>query len=337
MGFSGRFVLNMAQFASTKGASFENLVAITGTDTNTLCEATHLVGFKTYNAVVEKAVELCKDPYFGLHAGENLNLAAAGLIAQLTQTCAHVEQALRLSCEFANLGCSSLPMFLEENKSHFKLVLVPDLEWKENSEIAFRHTVEGVLAFIIKEFQSLTLQKSKPLQINLPWRNQVGVDEYKRVWECPVLFDRNEISMLLSKEAVQQKIITADYELFRVLIQHAEEKSARLIKEQGFAALVRQSVVKMIKPEFPSIEQVASHLNTSVRSMQRKLKEERTNYSALLDGLKKEFALSYIKRTDLNMGDIAYLLHYNDLSAFNRSFKKWTGTSPSAYRKAITA
>lgn len=70
----------------------------------------------------------------------------------------------------------------------------------------------------------------------------------------------------------------------------------------------------------------------SVRTFQRKLKEVGHSYKELIDELRKDFALSYPKNPDLSIGEVAYLLNYADGSAFNRSFKRWTGRSPREYR-----
>lgn len=332
MAFNGRFVMNMAYMANNYGVDSNVLISLSNMSAEDLCDESCVVEDEIYNKVIEKAVELTKDPFFGLHAGENLNLAAAGLIAQITQSCETVKQALEYCCEFANLGCSALPMKLEEQDDFYKVTLKPSNLWGKQSPIALRHTAEGVLAFTIKEFQSLTRLKHVPIAIYLPWEQEGNGKEYERIYACPVFFNKSEIALLLKKEDVEDKIFSSDYALLRILMAHAEEKSAKIVGQKGFASIVKQSVVKLVKPEFPSIEMVAAHLNISLRTMQRRLKEEGITYKVLIDDLRKEFAITYLNRDDLSISDIAYLLSYSELSTFTRSFKRWTGMSPKAYR-----
>ena len=87
-----------------------------------------------------------------------------------------------------------------------------------------------------------------------------------------------------------------------------------------------------MKPQFPTIEQVAANLNLSVRTLQRRLKEEGLTYKIVLDELRKQFALDYIKNKELSVKEIAYLLDYAEPSSFIRTFKRWTGKSPNVYR-----
>ncbi|MFY0601707.1 MAG: AraC family transcriptional regulator ligand-binding domain-containing protein [Cyclobacteriaceae bacterium] len=335
MAFNGRFALNIIHFAGKLGADIRGLIDMTGMSASELSEETCMLDDLTYNQIVEESVALSGDPYFGLHAGENLNLSAAGLIAQLTQTSETVKQALELCCEFANLGCSALPMALVEEGDCYKVTMTPNPIWAVQSDVAVRHTTEGVIAFNIKEFHSLTRMKHSPVKIHLTWERQHNVEELERVYGCLVCFEKDEIAIFLNKSHVEEKIVTSDYNLLRILIAHAEEKSAGIKTDKGFAALVKESVVNLVKPEFPTIEQVASHLNVSPRTLQRRLKEEGQNFKDIIENLRKDFALSYLKRSDLSIGEVAYLLSYADISAFTRAFKRWMGVTPNDYRKGI--
>jgi len=332
MAFNGRFVVNIAHQASSYGVDARSLIRLLGKTQDELSEELCVIDDASYSDIIEKAVELTKDPFFGLHAGENLNIAAAGLIAQITQSCDTVKQALEYCCEFANLGCSALPMSLKEEKHHYKVTLRPNLSWSEQFPLAFKHTSDGVLAFTIKEFQSLTRQKHQAIAIYLPWVKPADPKEYERVFSCPVFFNHNDIAILLRKEDVEDKVISSDYELLRILVAHAEEKSRSISTQKGFVSLVKRSVVKLVKPEFPSIEMVAGHLNISKRTLQRRLKDEGFTYKGITEELKKDFAVRYLKRPDLSISEIAYLLNYADLSSFSRSFKRWTRSSPKEFR-----
>lgn len=337
MAFNGRFVLNMAHFASQLGASYEELISKSEMTVYELGEEECVVSDSIYNSIVEECVELTGDQFFGLHAGENLNLAAAGLIYQIVQTSETVKQALDYCCEFANLGCRVLPLNLVQEANHYKVTLIPDETWRAKSEVAFRQTAEGVVAFTIKEFHSLTRFNHNPIKIEFPWAEPEDISEYKRVYNCSIEFNKPYIAIHLRKEHVDAKVVTADFNLLGILVSHAHEKSARLEEDRGFASMVKQSVIKLVKPKFPTVEDVASHLFISPRTLQRKLKEEGFTFKVLIDELKMDFAISYLKRGDLSVSEVAYLLSYSDVSTFSRSFKRWTGQSPNQYRAEFNA
>jgi len=333
MAFNGRFVLNIIHFAAQQGADLKELIALTGLSPADMQQESCRLESEAYNRVVERAEAATGNPLLGMHAGESLNLAAAGLIVQITQTSATVRQALDYCCEFANLGCSSLPLSLAETGDHFRVNLTPNRIWAQQSSVAVRHTAEGSLAFTIREFQSLTRHRHAPIAVHLPWQPAGPIAEYERVMGCPVRFGQEHIALLLDRAQVEAPIMTSDYDLLRVLVHHAEAKNAALEAEAGFASRLRQSILRMMTPGFPTVEQVAHHLHTSPRTLQRRLKTEGLTYKQLIDDLRREFALAYLRRPDLSVGQIAELLDYADSSTFSRSFKRWTGHSPLEFRQ----
>ena len=86
----------------------------------------------------------------------------------------------------------------------------------------------------------------------------------------------------------------------------------------------------------PTLEAIAANLNTSSRSLQRKLQEEGVTYQQLSDSTRKSLALHYLGSGQYPVKEVSYILGYNELSAFNRAFRRWTGTTPVSYQKGIT-
>lgn len=63
--------------------------------------------------------------------------------------------------------------------------------------------------------------------------------------------------MFLQKEHVEEHVVTSDYSLLQVLVAHAQEKLNQFSSGVGFYETLKKSVVNLIKPEFPTIDQVA--------------------------------------------------------------------------------
>lgn len=335
MAFNGRFVLNMSHLASIQGADIPELIDLSGKSLEELKDEDCIVEDFHYNRIIEKIIEKTDDQLFGLHAGENLNLSAAGLILQLVQNSTTVKRAYELCCQFANLGCSALPMELIECDDAYKIQFTPNSIWKNDSELAFQQTALGVIAFKVKEFHSLNFMQHTPIKVNLTWGKSKGHEEIENTLGCKVLFNQDEIAIYFKKEHIEATIVTSNYALLQTLIKHAEEIAAKKQKQAGFSSSVAQTIINLIKPEFPTIQQVSSHLNISSRTLQRRLSEEGLSYKEIINDLKKDFALGYIKKENLSISDIAYLLNYSEISAFTRAFKKWTGMSPVQYRNKV--
>ncbi len=95
---------------------------------------------------------------------------------------------------------------------------------------------------------------------------------------------------------------------------------------------VRQDVARALPDGHPSIGLVAQQLSLSVRTLQRRLVEQGVVYRGLVDDVRRELALGYLADPALSLTELAFLLGYSELSAFDRAFRRWTGTSPGAFR-----
>ena len=70
----------------------------------------------------------------------------------------------------------------------------------------------------------------------------------------------------------------------------------------------------------------------NVRSLQRKLQQKDTSFKKILNEVREDLALKYIKDSSLTVSEISFLLGFAETSSFSRAFKRWTGGSPKAYR-----
>ncbi|MEM7103747.1 MAG: AraC family transcriptional regulator ligand-binding domain-containing protein [Bacteroidota bacterium] len=335
MKFRARFVANVIRFATQQGASSTQLLGIADHSFEELDNDTLEVDGAIYNAVVEEAVKLTGDSNFGLHLGDFLSLSAAGLITQIVQSSSNVLEALNYLVGYANLGCKSMPFQLDKKDDEWELSLNPLPIWRDQSPVAVRHTMDGMMMFTLREYHTLTHQKRNPVSIHFDYPKPKNALEYEDLFRCRVSFGKPRTIMFLNNRHVNERVITSDYHLLTVLVKHAESKLSEIRDEEGFVSVVKQSIINLVKPEFPNIEQVSSNLNISVRTLQRRLKEEGYTYKTVLEDLKKQFALDYLRNRNLTVKEIAYLLDYAEPSSFIRSFKRWTGQSPDKYRHTL--
>ena len=82
-----------------------------------------------------------------------------------------------------------------------------------------------------------------------------------------------------------------------------------------------------------SIDSVASDLNVSRRTLQRRLKERDNNFQQLLQRVKSDLAAKYLEDKSLSIIEIALLLGYGDPSSFSAAFKSWNGITPTEFRR----
>jgi AraC-like DNA-binding protein len=80
------------------------------------------------------------------------------------------------------------------------------------------------------------------------------------------------------------------------------------------------------------MESVAHQLNMTVRTLRRKLDDEGTGFQDIKDELRRDTALHLLNQSSLSIQSISQQLGFSETAAFTRSFKKWTGQTPRAFR-----
>jgi AraC-like DNA-binding protein len=101
---------------------------------------------------------------------------------------------------------------------------------------------------------------------------------------------------------------------------------------------VRRALLPVLSRGAPPLAEVARALRVSPRTLQRRLGEASTSYAAVVEALRHELALAYLRRAELSVAEVAYLLGYRESTTFHRAFRRWTGRTPDAVRRApVTA
>jgi AraC-like DNA-binding protein len=71
----------------------------------------------------------------------------------------------------------------------------------------------------------------------------------------------------------------------------------------------------------------------SVRTLSRRLDAEGTSFRQILESVREELALAHLRNAAVEIGEVAFLLGYSELSAFHRWFKRRTGRTPLEFRR----
>jgi AraC-like DNA-binding protein len=86
-----------------------------------------------------------------------------------------------------------------------------------------------------------------------------------------------------------------------------------------------------------SLDETARALGLSSRTLKRRLADEGTDFSTILDDQRRQRALLLLRSADLSVEDVAARVGYSDVANFTRAFRRWAGTTPTAYRRARRA
>jgi AraC-like DNA-binding protein len=126
---------------------------------------------------------------------------------------------------------------------------------------------------------------------------------------------------------------TLDYRL-----KHRDARGAGLaqapLDDRDWSAYVQRLAYRQLLQGECSQLGVAAALGISSRTLVRKLEIAGTSYQQLLEGVRFSASRTMLRETNLAFAEIAEALGYNEASSFTRAFQRWTGMSPSSWRKS---
>ncbi|VWB87405.1 AraC family transcriptional regulator [Burkholderia lata] len=83
----------------------------------------------------------------------------------------------------------------------------------------------------------------------------------------------------------------------------------------------------------PQLKDIATLLNTSERTLKRRLQEEGACFRDISSAVRKTRAQALIAEGRLSIKEIAQELGFSDMSSFSQAYKRWTGVAPSVSRQ----
>ena len=171
-----------------------------------------------------------------------------------------------------------------------------------------------------------------PLRVLLAHEEYPCSGRYYEYYRCPVEFNAKTDSLIFSVTDIDRKLDGANPQLANLNDQVMVKALAKLNRND-----VEQQVKAVIIEQLPSghvsQESIADELHMSVRNLQRKLQLANTSFREVMEQTRQELAKQYVKSSEVNLSEIAYLLGFAESSSFSRAYKRWFGQTPSQARQ----
>jgi AraC-like DNA-binding protein len=105
--------------------------------------------------------------------------------------------------------------------------------------------------------------------------------------------------------------------------------------KSNIEAVVVRVVVELLEEEkeSPTLVAVAARIGINVRTLQRRLEATSVRFRELLAECRQARAERELRNNKRSLSEISTHLGYSDPSHFARAFRRWTGYSPSEYRR----
>jgi AraC-like DNA-binding protein len=125
--------------------------------------------------------------------------------------------------------------------------------------------------------------------------------------------------------------------MYRQLTDQAEKYLRSLYQQDDIAAQLKRKLAELMAYGEANADAACRSLKLSRRTLQRRLKAERTSFQKILQEVRAELAVNYLRDARLKSLEIAMLLGYSNISTFTTAFKSWYNVPPAEYRQKFLA
>ena len=275
------------------------------------------------------ALTALKLPHAGLLVGQGYHLVQFGVLGLAASCAPNVRELFHTILIHSILawGCIELSFWRDGDEEYVR--------YDENAEVG------DCAAFFVERdtTSTLTLLRQtlgadlRPLAVHFTHLPPPEVDVYESFFGCPVYFGAAANQIRFARAVWDGAPPQANAMSYRFFENQCQRLAAVMDEPLRYAGVLRTRL-RAATP-IPSLPEVVRSLHLTTRTLQRRLDEEGTSFSAVLAEVRRERAMELMARSHLDNSAIAHALGFEDASAFSRAFKSWTGLSPRTYRRHL--
>ncbi len=321
------YLVNLLDYVSAEGMSVDKILNHAGITADLIQDVDGELSLQQFADVFLYSVKIAKQPQLGLLLGRKLGITAHGILGYAVMSSATVNDAIELVVKYFQTRTPLASLKLEQGKQQSCLVLT-ELYQLPAMQITFIETVISTLTTLMRFLSDI---ESPFTQINLNFTAPAYADNYESALKCPINFNQEKITLQFNSSILERKLPFADKSAHQLAVAESEKLLQSILAKQSYSLRIEKILIHT-KPNFYNFEEVAKIMNTTKRTLRRRLVDEDTSFQAILENLKYKLALELLIQSKLSIHQIGYQLGYSDPSNFGRAFKKWHGGSPSEIR-----
>lgn len=314
----------LAQF----NVSLDSLLAASGLPVGLFEHPDNLIPFREGTRLIGLCADHTGCPHFGLLMGEDTSLAAYGIVGEMMKAAADVRAALQLMCRFMTLADGGGLLTLSETTQFASFSYSVYEPGVERAEVLG----DNVLAVSNSVLRELCGHKWRAHEIRFSRSRPNNIQPYNEILKAPLRFDVEQSAVIFDRTWLDGTLTTADPARLRAL--EAKARAIEASETGDLVAQVRRVVRRQLLAGTCSMHSVAVELGMHRRTLDRQLQPFGFAFKALSDEIRYEVSRQLLADTTVPVIEISQSLHYADASAFTHAFRRWSGTTPTQWRKS---
>ncbi len=264
-------------------------------------------------------------PAISLRIGEKASMQNFSDLGYGTRLCANLGAVVETSIRLQILRQNMFKTVFDATAKP------PTVRWETPADKAPIYA--PVIEFSVATFARLSRQilGEAPLLRRVDFQHAARFDpeQYRALFGCPVYFSMPETKMEMAARQLFRPSPHANPQLFDAAATRYKNPATWMARGLRHTAFSYFYLSNEMDKSPPTLDRMASSFGMSERSLRRKLVEEGHPFRELLDQVRQDLCSLYFMENKRQLGEIALLLGYSDLSAFTRAYKRRHGVPPS--------
>lgn len=284
------------------------------------------IPYATVLSLLAECARATECGYFGLLAGSQWRIEHLGLPGEIAASCATVGEAIQQFTAMHWLNTTGGVTFFgrDNGTTGFGYAI-----FEQGTPEGTFQLYDVVIAIGVGMLRQLSGYADwNPTEVHLSHVRPTDIGPYRRFFRTRLHFDAEASVIRFPTSFENSPVPGADEVRHRVL----QAKLAALGREDLLPRVYRMVRVAMLYG-LTSGDEVAAALGLSRRTFNRRLEEYGTTFRHALETVRFEAARQLLRDTSLDVARIAAALGYAEPSVFVRAFRRWSGSSPSFWRR----
>jgi len=284
-----------------------------------------------FAGILKDAAQATGDDCFGLHFGENFQPKNIGPLAYVALNSPTIATGIQNVERYLHVYDSSAKWFftVEGNRGYIRYLL---------TDIGFeplRQSNEHGMTIIVNTLRMMVGSQWAPQEVQFAHAAPEQTSEHHRIFRAPVVFSCETNALVIERDFIEREVPAADQQLYQIMKQYLDQVLSEIPREDAVLSSIRKAVAESMRDGDPKLSRVAKKVSMGPRTLQRRLKEYGSDFKKLVEDTRQRFAVSYLKDRKNSLTEVAFLLGYSEVSAFNRAFKRWTRSTPLSYQRKM--
>lgn len=339
------YIHNLLQLAQSRGVKAQQLFAAANLPFDPKDDSDNKLDAASYSRLYSAAIALDGDECFGFFGPGRMPCGTFSVFCEYILPARTLAEALQRASTFFN-WMQKLQHRSAEQKPHIAYTLREDIATlyfvnqssAASSVFITQRAIASAFSSWLRFLGWLIGTEIPLLEVRFQGRCQLDEGKYQRIFKAPLRYQQPSNTCVISAHFLDAPIVHSQESLeqfLRLAPYHLVGSLERDSRKNSISNRVKQLLAADLSKRLPGCEKIARQLSSSPRNLRAGLEREGTSLQQLKDEVRLSTAIEALRTPTISIADIAQQQGFDDIEAFARAFKKWTGLDPERYRRQL--